>query len=154
MAHGLAPDDVGSLESRLRDLEQFIYGAPELVDATWWQRSPVASVAAPTFSIVRVNRIRGRQVLLSWLIQGSNGDLFALPASLWPAARLSGGGTMSVPVAGTAASYTSAHVLSATQNGGYVWDYRSTSIGAWVIPYVGGGGTGISMGHIIYGLER
>lgn len=150
------PVTAAVLDARQRELEQFLYGAPEAIHPVQWLRgapSPGASALVFSLDLVRHNRIRGRQILLSWMLQVSDGSggvslslYIGLPKALWP--NPSNG----VPAsAGSAAQYSSAKALI-SQSNPQLLDLRGT-LGTWVVLIGPEPGTNnILAGHIVYGI--
>lgn len=159
----LDPASVALLDTKQEEMEQFLYGAPERVDLGVVLLSGAATGLVQSFQASRHNRLRGRQVFLSWIIQFSASGVvntfvgLTLPKSLWPTGPMPPSGTR-VPAAGVATCYTVGHVAGAGRVSVEVVDYRPT-LGTWVID------TGITelsingrmpdaflVGHVVYGI--
>jgi hypothetical protein len=169
----LDPEHLAILDERQRDLEQFLYGAPESFDVANLLSPPAGAITTLIYALARHNRVRGRQVLVSWVLQlnvpSSTIDnlVIPLPVSLWPKTA-NPSNALSVPAAGASGRFTSAHANAdaggsfATHREPSVVDHRATAgIGTWAIDTQttraevnGIGANPILAGHIIYGLEQ
>lgn len=169
----LDPQHLATLDERQRDLEQFLYGAPEAFDVPSLLSPPAGAVTTVAYALARHNRMRGRQVFVSWIVQiavvTSTIDylLVVLPLSLWPKTQKPAG-SGAVPCAGASGRFTSAHVNAdgggsfATHHEPAILDYRGVAgINSWAVDTRitraeanAVGANPILAGHIIYGLEQ
>lgn len=154
------------LDSKQRELEHFLYGAPESFTPVWCNTGGATPLTFQ-FGVGRHNRIRGRQVLLSWIgqvnLSGGAAHVnlaIAIPKLLWPKAPVPAAAT-SVPAAGASGVFTSAHVFVARGAPALLDDRGVGAIASWVIDLgveefdaalASAGANSIVAGHIIYGL--
>jgi hypothetical protein len=149
IGHGLDPAAVTALESRDRELEQYLYAPPRDWSPTLWAdalTTPVDVTSGWTIAAARWERLRGRFCVASVVARRTGAAApgilgIALPEQAAPAPALPG--ILQVPVGGTAIRMRYADPLPPSRE--FValraYDQRATC-GHWLAVYAASSGSG------------